>query len=320
MTTQAPGTNATTTIEPRPIEPPAEWVHLQQAIAHYLHTPLRLVTSNGHTTFASPPAEAKLQRAIADDGPGSAARLVIYHQQQWQRRLQVLQQTFAKTTAVLGAFSFNRLMLAYLTHATRAERAHDLGEAGAGVYAHLQALLAASSAASSAVVDDDRLLHQLGDVLLAPAPARSALLQALARDEAERRAATAPWLAPVVDGPQRLRAGARRIISSPSLSVLRSTWQWPEAAPHNGRPVQLVRGEVVHHVVARTATGISVVVVDSVTARTLTLAQQHPWPEVVAKVTAAVPEQVRAQVPALLEQTAMRAFAAGWWLGPAVSA
>ena len=84
--------------------------------------------------------------------------------------------------------------------------------------------------------------------------------------------------------------------------------------------MHLVRGEVVHHVVARTATGISVVVVDSVTARTLTLAQQHPWPVVVAKVTAAVPEQGRALMPALLEQTATRALAAGWWLGPAVSA
>lgn len=317
MTTQTPGTNATTTATTtKAAEPPAEWVHLQQAIAQYLHTPLRLVTAKGHTTFASPPAEPRLQRAIVDDGPGSAARLVIYHQQQWQRRLQVLQQSFPKTTAVLGAFSFNRLMLAYLTNNARVEQAYDLGEAGAGVYAHLQALLSASSAG----VDDDRPVHQLGDVLLAPAPARSAVVQALARDEAERRAANAPWLAPVVDGPQRVRPGARRIITSPSLSVLRSTWQWPETAPANGRPVQLVRGEVVHHVVARTATGISVVVVDSVTARTLTLAQQHPWPEVVARITAAVPEQVRAQVPALLEQTATRAFAAGWWLGPAVPA
>jgi hypothetical protein len=296
------------------IDPPAEWVHLQQRLAQYLHTPLRLVSGAGTTTFASPAAGHELHSTIVDDGPGSAARLVIYHQQQWQRRLQVLQQSFPKTTAVLGAFSFNRLMLAYLTNNAHIDQAHDLGVASAGVFAHLQHLLRNTPQGS----DEDRPLQQLGDVLLVPAPARSALTQALARDEAERRAAMAPWLTSVVDGPQRLRPGARRIISAPSLSVLRSTWQWPDAAAVNGRATPLVRGEAVHHMVARTATGISVVVVDSVTARTLTLAQQHPWAEVVDKVTAAVPVEVRAQVPALLEQVATRAFAQGWWLGPAV--
>lgn len=312
MTTHTPGTHATTTATG--LEPPAEWVQLQQRLAQYLHTPLRLVSGSGTTTFASPPAGHELHTAIVDDGPGATARLVIYHQQQWQRRLQVLQQSFPKTTAVLGAFSFNRLMLAYLTNNARVEQAHDLGEASAGVFAHLQQLLRSTPQSA----DEDRPVQQLGDVLLVPAPARSALSQALARDEAERRAAMAPWLASVVDGPQRLRPGARRIISAPSLSVLRSTWQWPDVAAVNGRPAPLVRGEVVHHVVARTATGISVVVVDSVTARIITLAQQHPWPEVVAQVTAAVPVDVRAQVPALLEQVATRAFSQGWWLGPAV--
>ena len=310
-------TTAATTETTTSAEAPAEWVRLQQAVADYLHRPLRLVTTKGHTTFTSPPVESSLQRAIVDDGPGSAARLAIYHQQQWQRRLQVLQQSFAKTTEVMGAFSFNRVMLSHLTYNPHIERSYDLGKASTGVYAHLQELLSTSSDPG---VDDDRPVHQLGDVLLAPAPPRSALLQALARDEAERRAANAPWIAPAIDGPKRLRADATRIITAPSLSVLRSTWRWAEADPHHGGPLQLVRGEVVHHVVARTATGISVVEVDIVAARALILAQQHPWPVVVAKVTVAVPERGRAKVPALLEQTATRALAAGWWLGPAVPA
>lgn len=308
MTTQPPSSNATTTPDA-----PADWLHLQQAIASYLRAPLRLVAAPALPTFAAPSEGARRASGVDDN----AARHVLLHQQlQWQDRLQRMQRLFVRTAGVLGAFSFNRLMLAYLTSSGQGELLDDNATAAA-VSAHLRGLVTATSTGGDS---DDRPVHQLGDVLLAPAPPRSALVQALARDDAERRAATAPWLSPVVDGPRRLRPGARRIITSPSVSVLRSTWRWPGAPTvSKGQPVRLTRGEAIHEVVARSASGVSVTTVDALTACVLQLAQRQPWPEVVAVVAAGASEQDRALLPAQLVGIATQALTQGWWLGPSAS-
>lgn len=283
------------------LSPPPFWRDLEAAVAAYLQTPL--FVDGSPPTLRSPAPPPSLLAAVVDDGPGVVARLTLYHQQQWQRRLLTLQQTWPTTLSLLGAWTFNRVALPFVEAQWRGEggRVHDLGALSVGFYEHGAALIGAS-------VDDDGPVAALGDVALVNRLPRSALLQALARDEALRRAFAAPHLPTTpVDDRQRGAVLRGRLHLAPGLSVLRSTWQWPTAT-------LLLTGQPhpVHHVVFRAATGVDVVEVDAITARALGLCTRHPWPEVVARVTAALPPAQQPHSAVLLDNVVALALQQGW--------
>ncbi len=294
-----------------PPGPPEWWVSLERAFGDWLRTPLVIVDG----TFDSPLAacDPTLRAAIIDDGPGADARLALYHQQYWARLFVTFQAAFRRVAHVVGPWSFNQLVAAHL--AGRSLASFDLGDAASGFFPDLRAALSAVAGARTSALIETPLKAlpvapgALGPILATLDVPWSLLWQALALDEAERRAFRAP-LEAAFSPTEAERAALMTMTAAAGFSLVKTNWALMDA---QGPFPRLSSPE--HVVVFRTATGIASQRVDAVFARLLALAAKAPLAEAMAQIEASSPVEVRVDLQALLASQVERAIAAGWWVG-----
>lgn len=296
-----------------PIEPPAWWVLLQRSFGSWLRTPLAV--RDGALVAPMMSCDPALRSAVIDDGPGAMARLALYHEQYWARLFVVFQRVFPRVARAVGYWQFNQLVSAHL--ASRPLDVVDLMDITGDFYPALRAALDALAP------DSPPLRHESPLRTLAPAPGDlgaplsdldtpwSLLSQALALDEAERRAFRAPFggiwrpkpseRAALLNCPVRMASG---------FSLVKTDWALFDV---EGPAPRLQASE--HIVVFRTESGIASQRVDAVFARLLSLAERMPLSGVFDRIATASPTVAPSAIHALLDGQVDRAIRAGWWVG-----
>lgn len=294
-----------------PVEAPRWWIDLQRAYGLWLRMPL--VIRDG--AFAAPveAIDPALRSAIVDDGPGATARLALYHEQYWARLFVTFQAAFRRVARALGPWTFNQLVTAHL--AGRSLASFDLGDAATEFFPDLRTgLFAVVGARTGALVETPLSSLPVAPGALGPLLATvdvpwSLVSQALALDEAERRAFRAP-LEPAWRPSEAERAALSglRMSAAAGFSLVKTNWALFDA---DGPCPRLSTPE--HVVVFRTDTGIASQRVDAVFARLLSLAAKAPLAEAMVQIESASPVAVRGEVSALLASQVERAIHAGWW-------
>ncbi len=298
---------------PEQREPPTWWVQLQSAFGSWLRTPL--ATRDGARVAPVASIDPELSAAIVDDGPGATARLALYHEQYWARLFMVFQAAFRRVARAVGYWSFNSLVQAHL--AGRSLDSVDLGDATAHFYPAMRAALDAmrhspsSAGHETSLRELSRVGGELGPVLGTLDVAWSLVSQALAVDEAERRAYRAPFEAAWEPTPPEREALLKRgVRAAPGFSLVKTDWSLFDAG---GSQTRLPDPE--HIVVHRMATGVGSQRVDAVLARLLSLAAKTTLADAMARVGAASPTVEPAAMAALLNNQVERSLQAGWWVG-----
>jgi hypothetical protein len=177
---------------------PAWWRTIQADFSAALQTPLHVVDGR----LGTPPAVlagalTHVLRARADDaspGPDVAARLRLYHEQVWTRRLVTCQRGLPTLCERLGPWRFNLLVLEHFRE--QHPSSDDLGDVLATVCAWL-----------------DGIASPLRREPLSGDPT---LLEAFRYDEAMRRAFATKYTAPVTD---TYRGG--RLVACPGFALAR---------------------------------------------------------------------------------------------------
>jgi hypothetical protein len=311
------------------VAPPDWWASLQREVAALLTVPLD--DDGGRFRARTERYASALAGQIVDDGPGVRARLALYHEQYWKRLFQSLQQAYPRTTRALGAFTFNRVAARHLGRHPPA--AVDLAGVQEGFYAGLAAELSALAGPAS---QGYRVLETPIAALVARAPSASGgllvdrgpsvvdaalaeadapwslVMQALALDEAERRALRAPreppWLPSALER-SRLRAARMRVAAS--FSLVRADFDLAADDPAQMRR----RTSPQHHLVVRSQTGVATVRVDPLFARLLARSGDEPLGDAIAAVARAAQGPLRARLAENLEGYLERALELGVWVG-----
>jgi hypothetical protein len=336
--------------------PPAWWRSLQDDVGRFLRSPLEVDGGRFHSPRE---AAAALHPRVVDDGPGpgAAARLALYHEQYWMRLFHTLQQTFPRAARVTGYFAFNRLAAAHF--ATSPPRSADLADVGRGFFTRLQAVLdgvlvpdgraraphGVIDAWLPSLIDGGDDLDELDDeVRAARAILRtvnvpwSMLAQALALDEACRRAFEAPTDPPwamtpeVIAGVRAARLGVR---TAASFSLVRVDWPIEAAAaitpslPENALanaagaddgpdppPPSTTRLRApIHHVIVARDGGVAHGIVDPVFARLLLRMRHSRFDDAVRHIEQQFPPAALAHLQASFDGFAAGAADNGWWVG-----
>lgn len=177
---------------------------LQREFSTVLRGPLDASTGTLRATPAAYPAVLTARVRAAGVAPGD--RLAVYQRQYWLRLFNVLQAEHRLTTALVGAWSFNRCAERFLQ--THPPAGHELAAIADGFADFVTAELAS---------------HPL-DVVGASPPS-AAIVEAVRIDIAFRTAMRAPREAPLqlsaTDAPNLLRA---RLVWSRAFTLLDETW------------------------------------------------------------------------------------------------
>lgn len=229
-------------------------------------------------------------RALCAGDPSLDARLALYREQGWRRLFHAVHDAWPRTTGILGPWGCNRAALAWFT--AHPPRGHDLGRIADGFGAALPGLL---------------------DPLAAPLPP-GPLRDAIALDDAVRRAWHSPWTAPEAL-PDVTALSAVRVGRAPGLSAQRVHWD-VRSPPHDlgedrwSPPRLHPPGWVV---VARTSDGVGLHPVDPLTGWLLTVRRPAPIADHVARVLRACEPALRQTATADLPDRLEALFAQGWW-------
>ncbi|MBM4282504.1 MAG: DUF2063 domain-containing protein [Deltaproteobacteria bacterium] len=335
------------------VAPPAWWQALQDDFGAFLRSPLR---DDGGRFRADAADTAKLLACVKDDEPGAAARLALYHAQYWMRLFHVLQQAFPRTAGVVGPFTFNRLASAFLVQTP--PRGFDLEDIARNFHPALQGTLEALVRPTQRSASPQGVIEESLSALLTRVPAAaltvpawhgllsldlpwSMLAQALALDEACRRAFDAPATSAWAIGDDDIaaimasRVGVRM---APSLSIVRVDWDLDvdgvmpptsgnavanaatdarataQSSPPRSRRRQTAR----HHVVVHRIDGVSHGTVDAVFARVLARLRRERFRDLRVHFEQKLPTGADGHLQQAFAGYARRAAALGWWIGTTV--
>jgi hypothetical protein len=264
---------------------------------------------------------------IRDDGPGSRARLAIYHEQYWMRLFSVMQDLFPRTARAVGEFAFNRISAEFI--AASGVPSRDLADLGVGFFASfdpaLRRLVPTATSGYRVVDASPAELLRAGaaierdvvtGILAGVESPWSLLVQALALDEAERRAFRASY-----EPPWSPDVAARRTLPSlrptlaGSFSLVRL--DYPIASRETTeRAVMRTRLTSPRHVVVvRTLDGFMTRLVDPLHARLLARATTESIEVAARAVERAAGEALAPRFRASLEAYIDAALVGGWWVG-----
>lgn len=308
---------------------PAWWTSLQADFGALLAAPL--ASDGGRFRPRTELYVPSLVEAIVDDGPGAIARLALYHEQIWRRFFNALQDAFPRVARVMGHFHFNRAASLFLEE--RPPQGVDLANLGVGFFPWLKAQLDAVAPTPEAA-RPVRLVETplrdlvrerptkdlpLGAVFGALEAPWSLLSQALALDEAERRAFRAPREPRWQPTPaERARLSKCRVVYASSFSLVRLDYTLPSPDARDELDAHAPRSRTpVHWVVVRTEAGVATLVVDPLFARLLARAADEQLGDAIDAVLRAADRPLREHFVANRERYLERAIDAGIWIGAA---
>jgi hypothetical protein len=312
--------------ETNDIQPPAWFAEYQEELGQLLRTPLQVVKQQFRA-----PIEAYSRTFVAqivNDGPGSLARLALYHEQYWRRLFNTFQSTFPRTAKAIGYFEFNQVALQFL--AQHPSQSFDLGNSTDGFFSWLSdalELMISSSKNDSngyriidtplrslpKTVDSSATVNTLGSV----AAPWSFVLQALSLDEAERRAFRAAW-EPLWEpsSSEKMRFRQLRFRYASSFSLLRLDYDLPLGRFSESQELSLERRKTpLHIVILRAQRSLGTYPLDPVFARLLALARNLSWGDAITQTERALPESLRNHLRNSVDTYADRALTRGFWTG-----
>ncbi len=314
-----------TSVNRQPLPPPGWWRALQESFAAATTAPLSSAGGAFRAERERYPQE--LVARIRDDGPGSRARLGIYHEQYWMRLFVVMQDLFPRTARAVGEFSFNRIAAEFV--AASGVPSRDLADLGVGFFASFDAALrrlVPTSTNGYRVVDASPAeLMRAGatlerdvvtDILASVDSPWSLLVQALALDEAERRAFRASYEPPwSPDEATRRTLPSLRPKLAGSFSLVRLDYPIASREATDRASMRTRHTSPRHVVVVRTVDGFMTRLVDPLHARLLARAATEPIEAAARAVERAAGEALTPRFRASLEAYIDAALTGGWWVG-----